>query len=101
MIPAMAPYVGSGASGILDGGYYCKTRENRPLIGRLPIEGAFICGALSGIGLMSSHAAGELVALHVAEGTLPNYAPAFSPSRYDDAAYVSLIEQWGARTGQL
>jgi hypothetical protein len=50
---------------------------------------------------MSSHAAGELVALHVAEETLPDYAPAFSPSRYDDAAYVSLIEQWGARTGQL
>lgn len=101
IIPGLAPYVGSGASGILDGGYYCKTRENRPLIGRLPIEGAFICGALSGIGLMSAHAAGELVALHVTEGTLPNYAAAFSPSRYDDAAYVSLIEEWGARTGQL
>jgi glycine/D-amino acid oxidase-like deaminating enzyme len=101
MIPAMAPYVGSGARGILDGGYYCKTRENRPLIGRLPVDGAFICGALSGIGLMSSHAAGELVALHVAEGTLPDYAPAFSPSRYEDAAYVALIEQWGSRTGQL
>jgi len=101
MIPAMAPYIGTGARGILDGGYYCKTRENRPLIGRLPVEGAFICGALSGIGLMSSHAAGELVALHVAEGTLPDYAPAFSASRYDDAAYVALIEQWGSRTGQL
>jgi glycine/D-amino acid oxidase-like deaminating enzyme len=101
MIPAMAPYIGSGASGVLDGGYYCKTRENRPLIGRLPVEGAFICGALSGIGLMSAHAAGELVALHVAEGALPDYAPAFAPSRYDNAAYVALIEEWGARTGQL
>jgi glycine/D-amino acid oxidase-like deaminating enzyme len=101
MIPAMTPYIGNGTSGVLDGGYYCKTRENRPLIGRLPIEGAFICGALSGIGLMSAHAAGELVALHVTEGALPAYAPAFSPSRYDDAAYISLIEQWGARTGQL
>jgi glycine/D-amino acid oxidase-like deaminating enzyme len=101
MIPAMTPYIGNGTSGVLDGGYYCKTRENRPLIGRLPIDGAFICGALSGIGLMSAHAAGELVALHVTGGALPAYAPAFSPSRYDDAAYVSLIDQWGARTGQL
>ena len=101
MIPAMAPYIGSGTTGVLDGGYYCKTRENRPLIGRLPIDGAFVRGALSGIGLMSAHAAGELVALHVAGSKLPDYAPAFSPSRYDDAAYVALIEQWGARTGQL
>jgi hypothetical protein len=38
MIPAMTPYIGSGANGVLDGGYYCKTRENRPLIGRLPVE---------------------------------------------------------------
>jgi len=101
MIPAMSTYVGSGASGVLDGGYYCKTRENRPLIGPLPVDGAFVCGALSGIGLMSAHAAGELVALHVAEAALPNYAAAFAPSRYDDAAYVALIERWGARTGQL
>jgi glycine/D-amino acid oxidase-like deaminating enzyme len=101
MIPAMTAYLGSGASGILDGGYYCKTRENRPLIGKLPVDGAFVCGALSGIGLMSSHAAGELVALHVVEGSLPDYAPAFATSRYDDPAYVSLIERWGAKTGQL
>jgi hypothetical protein len=37
----------------------------------------------------------------VAEGALPDYAPAFAPSRYDNAAYVALIEEWGARTGQL
>ena len=101
MVPAMAPYVGGGAGALLDGGYYCKTRENRPLIGPLPVEGAFICAALSGIGLMSSHAAGELVALHVAGARLPDYAPAFSPARYGDAAYLALIDQWGKLTGQL
>ena len=59
MIPAMRRYVGSGASGHLDGGFYCKTRENRPLVGPLPVGGAFICAALSGFGIMAAHAAGE------------------------------------------
>jgi glycine/D-amino acid oxidase-like deaminating enzyme len=101
MVPAMAPYVGTSASAVLDGGYYCKTRENRPLIGTLPVQGAFMCAALSGIGLMSSHAAGELVALHVAGASLPDYAAAFAPSRYDDPSYLARIDQWSALLGQL
>jgi glycine/D-amino acid oxidase-like deaminating enzyme len=100
MIPGAAEYVGSG-TGVVDGGYYCKTRENRPLIGPLPIEGAYILAALSGIGLMSAHAAAELCALHATEGRLPDYAPAFLPSRYQDPAYVSRVEQWGKLVGQL
>jgi glycine/D-amino acid oxidase-like deaminating enzyme len=101
MIPGTAPYVGHGASGFVDGGYYCKTPENRPLIGPLPVEGAFICAALSGIGLMSSHAAGELVAQHVVGETLPEYARWFLPSRYDDPQYRTLVEDWGSLVGQL
>jgi sarcosine oxidase, subunit beta len=101
MIPAMRAYVGTAANGVVDGGYYCKTRENRPLIGPLPVEGAFVLGALSGIGLMSAHAAAELVAKHVAGQPLPDYARWFVPSRYDDPQYRRLVDEWGPLVGQL
>lgn len=101
MIPGMAQYIGSGASGFVDGGYYCKTPENRPLVGPLPVGGAFIIAALSGIGLMSSHVCGELVAKHVNGDALPDYARWFLPSRYDDPQYRLLVEEWGPLVGQL
>jgi glycine/D-amino acid oxidase-like deaminating enzyme len=101
MIPAMAPYVADGHRGVVDGGYYCKTPENRPLIGPLPIAGVFVLGALSGMGVMSSHASAELVALHATGERLPDYARWFLPSRYDDPAYRALVEQWGPLVGQL
>ena len=101
MLPAMAAYFGAGSQGFVDGGYYCKTPENRPLVGPLPVEGAYIVAALSGIGLMSSHACGELVAQHVTGDTLPDYARWFLPSRYNDPQYRLLIEQWGPLVGQL
>jgi glycine/D-amino acid oxidase-like deaminating enzyme len=101
MIPAMASYVADGTRGVVDGGYYCKTPENRPLIGPLPVAGAYVLGALSGMGVMSSHASAELLALHVTERPLPDYARWFLPSRYDDPAYRALVEQWGPLVGQL
>ena len=103
MVPGLAPYVaeGAAASGFIDGGFYCKTPENRPLIGPLPIEGAFVLGALSGMGVMSAHASGELVSLHVAGESLPSYAKWFLPSRYDDPAYRKLVDEWGPLVGQL
>jgi glycine/D-amino acid oxidase-like deaminating enzyme len=64
-----------------------KTFENRPLIGPLPVEGAYVVGALSGFGVMAACAAGELLAAHIAGGTLPAYAPAFRLARYTDPAY--------------
>ena len=102
MIPALAPHVTEMLStAVTDGGFYCKTPENRPLVGPLAVTGAYVVGALSGMGLMSAHACGELVSLHVAGSALPDYAPWFLPSRYDDPAYRALVEQWGARVGQL
>ena len=101
MAPAMAPYLTSSDRGITDGGYYCKTPENRPLVGPLPVTGAFVTGALSGFGLMSAHAAGELVAAHVTGGALPEYARWFLPSRYDDPSYRRQVEEWGPLVGQL
>ncbi|HXD47204.1 MAG TPA: FAD-dependent oxidoreductase [Gemmatimonadaceae bacterium] len=103
MVPALAPYVGTdaAANGTVDGGYYCKTRENRPLVGPLPVEGAFVLGALSGSGVMASLGAAELAAAHVAGRTLPAHARWFLPSRYDDPAYRALVERWGPLVGQL
>jgi sarcosine oxidase, subunit beta len=100
MIPAFAQYFERLPRTVLDGGYYTKTRENRFLAGPLPVAGAFVTGALSGYGLMSSNVAGELVATHVIGGALPSYAPAFALSRYDDPVYARLVERWGD-SGQL
>jgi glycine/D-amino acid oxidase-like deaminating enzyme len=87
--------------GMGDGGYYCKTRENRPLIGPLPVKGAFVMGALSGFGIMASMAGGELLGIHVAGGKLPDYAPSFLLSRYEDPAYRKLLSDWDSASGQL
>jgi glycine/D-amino acid oxidase-like deaminating enzyme len=85
----------------VDGGYYCKPGENRPLIGPLPIEGAYIFGALSGYGIMASQAGGELLAAHITGSVLPDYAPALSLARYVDPAYMALLDGWDATAGQL
>ncbi len=94
MIPGLAAYVERMPRPHIDGGYYTKTRENRPLAGPLEIEGAFVHGALSGFGLMASSATAELVAAHITGGTLPDYAGAFHPGRYDDPEYLEKIERW-------
>jgi hypothetical protein len=44
--------------------------------------------------------AGELLAAHLTGSTLPNYAPAFDLSRYQDPGYLNLLEKWGD-SGQL
>lgn len=95
MVPATGAYIGKGARPYVDGGYYTKTRENRPLIGPLPVQGAYVSGAFSGFGVMASCAGGELIARHMAEGALPDYAPAFLLSRYQDIDYCALLDTWG------
>ena len=101
MAPRAAAYIGEGRSGLVDGGYYVKTPENRPIVGPLPIEGVFVTGALSGYGIMASHAAGELLAAHMTGGSLPSYAEALSPARYGDPVYRRRLETWDAKAGQL
>ncbi len=100
LIPGLKTYAQRLPKVYMDGGYYTKTAENRCLIGPLPVEGAFVCGAYSGYGLMAACAGGELLAAHVTGGSLPAYAPAFLPSRYDDPAYLTRVAEWGA-SGQL
>jgi len=38
MVPGLSLYLGRAGKPFVDGGYYCKTQENRPLIGPLPVE---------------------------------------------------------------
>jgi glycine/D-amino acid oxidase-like deaminating enzyme len=100
MLPALAAYLPRLPKAFVDGGYYTKTRENRFLAGPLPVEGAYVLGALSGYGLMASNGAADLLADHVTGAALPRYAPAFMLERYDDPAYRALLEDW-AGSGQL
>lgn len=79
---------------ILDGGYYTKTPENRPLITPLSVDNAYLVGALSGFGIMGACAAGELAAAHITGSDLPSYAPAFHINRYQDPAYQALLQDW-------
>ena len=94
MIPSLERYFGRLLRPFVDGGYYARTRENRPLVGPLPLEGSFVCAAFSGFGIMGSCAGGELLAAHVAGGPLPPWADAFSLARYDDPTYRALLDAW-------
>ncbi len=88
-VPALRAYFQHLPKPFVDGGFYAKTEENRPLIGPLPVGGAYMMGAFSGFGIMTACAAGELLAAHVIGTELPYYAPAFSLERYQDPAYLA------------
>ncbi len=94
MIPGFAKYLHKIPRPRVDGGYYTKTPENRPLIGRLPIPGTFILGALSGFGIMAACASAELITGHICGDPLPSFAQAFSPSRYQDPGYLEQFRAW-------
>jgi glycine/D-amino acid oxidase-like deaminating enzyme len=100
MIPALSVYFGKASIALYDGGYYTKTPENRPLAGPLPVEGAYVCGAVSGYGLMAAGAMGELAAAQIMQSTLPAYAAEFELKRYADPDYQRRLDRWGA-AGQL
>jgi glycine/D-amino acid oxidase-like deaminating enzyme len=92
--PAFAVYLERGRKPYLDGGYYTKTPENRPLIGPLDPErarGAYALCALSGFGIMASPAAAELLAAHVLGEPLPDWHTAFLPGRYRDPGYLATL----------
>jgi len=100
LVPGLSVYLDRIPKPWIDGGYYTKTRDNRPLVGRLPVEGAYVHGALSGFGLMASCATSELLAAHVTGSAAPDYAAAFRLERFDDPDYVATVESWGD-SGQL
>lgn len=100
MLPRMREYFTKMPRPQLDGGFYTKTRENRPLAGWMGVDGGYVIGAVSGYGIMSACGVGELLAAHVTGGELPSYANAFALSRYDDPEYQKKLENWGD-SGQL
>jgi glycine/D-amino acid oxidase-like deaminating enzyme len=101
MVPDLAVYLQRMSPPTVDGGYYTKTPENRPLIGPLPVSGAYVIGGFSGFGIMAAMAAAELLAAHVCDSDRPDYAASFALSRYDDPAYRALLRNWDDTTGQL
>ncbi|MGB7300053.1 MAG: FAD-dependent oxidoreductase [Burkholderiaceae bacterium] len=100
MIPGLQRYLNDGVRPYVDGGYYIRTTENRPLIGPLPVKGAYVSGAYSGFGIMAACAGGDLIARHVAGEALPDYAPSFMLSRYNNPDYIDRIER-AVDDGQL
>ena len=99
MLPSLERYFARLPRMTVDGGYYAKTPENRPLIGPLPIAGAYVNAAWSGFGIMGACAGGELLAAHVCEAPLPGYSAAFHPARFDDPGYLDAFMDDAA--GQL
>jgi glycine/D-amino acid oxidase-like deaminating enzyme len=100
LVPKIAQYLDALPHSYADGGYYTKTVENRPLIGPLPVAGAFVNAAHSGFGLMAAPAAAELLAAQIVGTTVPTYAPSFALTRYADPGYQRMLANWGS-TGQL
>ncbi|MCP5098439.1 MAG: FAD-binding oxidoreductase, partial [Chloroflexi bacterium] len=94
------PYLDNMPRPFMDGGYYVRTQENRPIAGPMMVDGAFVLGGLGGSGMHTAPAAGEIVAAHVTNSTLPPYAKALRIERYADPAYQALLVQWGA-SGQI
>jgi glycine/D-amino acid oxidase-like deaminating enzyme len=101
MIPALRGYLKRADEAIVDGGYYCKTPDNRPVIGPTRITGAYVLGALSGFGVMASQAAADLLAAHLLGRPLPGYAAAFHPSRFDDPSYRQTLTALDPKSGEL
>ena len=100
LAPGLATYLERLPHAYVDGGYYTKTAENRPLVGPSGVRGAFVCAGFSGFGLMAAPACGELLAAQIVGAARPAYERAFLPTRYDDPAYVAQLANWGS-TGQL
>ena len=100
MLPGMKRYLERMPKPFVDGGYYTKTKQNRFLCGPLPVDGAYVLGALSGYGVMAAAGSGELLAAHISGNTLPSYAPAFMLERYENPAYMKMFQDEAA-SGQL
>lgn len=99
MVPGLDAYADRLPESSVDGGYYTKTPENRPLLGPSGVEGVHLLAGLSGFGVMVAAAAADLVARHITGSDIPEYSDAFLLSRYDDPGYAAKVED--AASGQL
>jgi sarcosine oxidase, subunit beta len=91
MVPGLDVYGERLPQSIVDGGYYTKTRENRPLVGPAGPMGFTLMAGLSGFGVMVASGAADLLARHVTGAELPPYSDAFLLARYDNPEYLDSI----------
>ncbi len=90
--PALRAYYGQlPRSTVHYGGYYTLTEENWPLLGPTDVDGFYLAGALSGFGTMAACASGDLLARHLLNRDLPDYAAMLSPLRYKDPSIVAMM----------
>jgi sarcosine oxidase, subunit beta len=99
MVPGLEIYLDRLPESRVDGGYYTKTPENRPLIGPSGVDGVHLVAGLSGFGVMAAAGAADLLAAHILGDDLPDYADAFLLSRYQNPAYIAGVAT--ADSGQL
>ncbi|HEU4321476.1 MAG TPA: FAD-binding oxidoreductase [Acidimicrobiia bacterium] len=99
MVPRLSAYLDRLPESFVDGGYYTKTTENRPLIGPTQAEGIHLMAGMSGFGVMVSAGAADLAARHIVGAELPEYADAFLLSRYQDPEYLAGLSE--VASGQL
>ena len=100
MVPAFNAYADRMPHTVVDGGYYTKTAENRPLAGPMGPEGVFVAAALSGFGVMAACGVADLVASHVVGLPPADHAPDFMLDRYDRAEYRAEVQAL-VDTGQI
>jgi glycine/D-amino acid oxidase-like deaminating enzyme len=99
MIPDFGRYLDRLPQSTVDGGYYTKTPENRPLIGPAGPAGFHLACGYSGFGVMVASGAADLVSRHLTSSPLPDYSDAFLLTRYDNPRYLESVSK--ADSGQL
>ena len=100
MIPEFETYLDGLPESTVDGGYYMKTEENRPLVGPAGPPGFYLACGYSGFGVMVACGAADLLGRHVTGDAVPSYSPAFLLDRYQDPDYIATI-RGGVASGQL
>lgn len=100
MVPGFGAYLKGLPEATVDGGYYTKTPENRPLVGPAGPDGFYLACGYSGFGVMVAAGAADLLARHITGDDLPGYAPDFLLSRYKNPDYLASIAD-DVGSGQL
>ncbi|MEO8277536.1 MAG: FAD-dependent oxidoreductase [Thermoanaerobaculia bacterium] len=102
MVPGFAIYLGDRMKRpFVDGGYYCKTPENRLLVGPTPVPGFHLLCGLSGYGIMAAAAAAELLGATLCGSPVPEYATDLRLDRYQDPTYRARLDRGEFASGQL
>jgi glycine/D-amino acid oxidase-like deaminating enzyme len=100
IIPEFAYYYQHPLRPIVDGGYYTRTVENRPLIGPLALSGTWVNGAYAGFGIMAACAGAELIAAQVLGTSSAIPKEDFLLERYENHEYQERLKNWN-NSGQL